>query len=795
MKKLYVILFVVLTLGTIFTVTAKQKVLKLIQKEEVTQTIPIAEIDYIEIADIIDTPTSVTAKTEGSAISLSWGAVDGATYSIYRSTDNVNYTCIAKDVDDTKYVDRSPATGTNYYKIKASTDGMESEYSAVAVATMSSDDLESGIYLGITGFNKALYTQPITLLSADSESVFDTFVDNLEMKHGTVLYYAVDKTLDALQTCQFPADLSNVAIVTFTDGLDQGSFAAKLDENADVLYETDDEYLDALNTRIRTETVGGNEITAYSIGLRGSDVHDVAKFQTNLRMLASDNDNAFEVSNMSEVNAKFQEIAEHLTQINNIQTINLTIPAVANGTRIRFTFDNPKDAANSKLYLEGSFNLRERSLYDIEYVGLKSTSGTSVKGIPDGIFVTFTFEGVNTESNTLITSEFTDEWTYITSTSSWQINSEFDKKQNSSIETLKSSATIVLILDCSSSIDAQFGTLKNNAKGFIKTLCDASDFGIADPGNPDNPEEPNKPDYGLYSTSPIDLSVAVWMNDQRYYLTVEQYKNANLSNAIVEGATVVSGGESFIIEPGLATTSPILLLNDYQNYVPSLAQGRIMSARWNAINNVLNTIGGYTFITGNEYWLQERYYFYQSGGTISGQLYSSAHCFLKRVQPTSVTGQINWNGKNDLTACYQLADGSYSYVSMYDYEINNVPQEATLLGLYISYPGSDTGFVLGLHNEDCGTVVYSMAETLYGDKIPTIAEAQMISARWSEINQAISNFGGNKLLYGDCYWVRDLYYTYTSGGDVYGQLSSTNYCYVRPIVMRNSNSNSNSNSD
>lgn len=788
MKKIYIILFAVLTLGTIFTVTAKQKVLKLIQNEEVTQTIPVAEIDYIEIADMIDAPTSVTAKTEGTAISLSWKAVDGATYSIYRSTNNVNYTCIAKGVEDTKFIDRSPATGTNYYKIKALTDGMESEFSTVAVATMSTDDLESGIYLGVTGFNSTLYTQPIALLSIDSKSVFNNFVDNLEMKHGTVLYYSVDKTLDALQTCQFPSDLSNVAIVTFTDGLDQGSFAAKLNDNDEELYETDDEYLNALNTRIKTETVGGNEITAYSIGLKGSDVHDVAKFQTNLRMLASSNENAFEVSNMSEVNAKFQEIAEHLTQINNIQTINLTIPAVANGTRIRFTFDNPKNAANSKLYLEGTFNLRERSLYDIEYVGLKSTSGTSVKGTPDGIFVTFTFEGVNTESNTLITSEFTDEWTYITSTSSWQINSEFDKKQNSSIETLKSSAAIVLILDCSSSIDAQFGTLKNNAKGFIQTLCEASDFGIADPNNPDNPEDPNKPDYGLYSTSPLDLSVAVWMNDQRYYLTSEQYKNANLTNAIVEGVTVVSGGESFIIEPGLATLNSVLLLNAYQGYVPSQAQGRIMSARWSAINSVLNTIGGSTFTKDVYYWVQNRYYIYSSGGNVYGQLSSTNHCYLKRVQPTSVKEHINWNGENDLTVCYQLADGSYSYVSMYDYEMKNVPQEATLLGLYISYPGSDTGFVLGLQNEDCGTVVYSMAETLYGDKIPTTAEAEIISARWPEINHAISILGGTPLVVNYYYWVSNRYYIYSSGGDVYGQLSSTYHCYVRPVVMRNSTS-------
>lgn len=190
---------------------------------------------------------------------------------------------------------------------------------------------------------------------------------------------------------------------------------------------------------------------------------------------------------MAEVNSKFQEIAEQLSKSNYIQTINLKMPGVANGTRVRFTFDNVKDAANSTLYIEGRFNLKNKSLDDISYVGLTSTSGSSVQGKVEDIFVNFTFEGVKNERNVLIKSEFTDEWTYVASNSTWQINSEFDKSENSEIQTERSSAAIMLVLDCSSSLGSQFTTAQSNAKGFIKTLYDAS-------GN--EPQLPDQPTFG-----------------------------------------------------------------------------------------------------------------------------------------------------------------------------------------------------------------------------------------------------------------------------------------------------------
>ncbi len=300
------------------------------------------------------------------------------------------------------------------------------------------------------------------MLTTDSKEGFDSFIDDLNMKYGTILYYSVEQAINTMQSVSLPADLSTAAIITFTDGLDLGSFMMNSS------YQSNDEYLNALNNRIMNEKIGGQPITAYSIGIRGDDVADVTTFRNNLAKLASTSANATEVTSMAEVNEKFKEIAEQLTKRNDVQTIKLTIPGVSSGTSIRFTFDNVSSAANSSLYIEGTFNLATRSLENVKYEGLSSTSGTEVTGVADGIFVTFTFEKVHTDDNLLINKEFTDEWTYVSSANLWQKNSEFNKTEDSDIEVERSSAAILLVLDCSSSLGDKFVTAQNNAKDFIK---------------------------------------------------------------------------------------------------------------------------------------------------------------------------------------------------------------------------------------------------------------------------------------------------------------------------------------
>jgi len=131
---------------------------------------------------------------------------------------------------------------------------------------------KEGLYLGIIGFNQELHAMPLGLLNQETKHDFESFVDGLVMQDGTILYHAVNTSLNSLAQAKVPENLINVSVVTFTDGLDQGSIA--LSE-----YNSSSEYLVAVNSRINNELIGGNNISAYSIGVRGSDVVNVDDFR------------------------------------------------------------------------------------------------------------------------------------------------------------------------------------------------------------------------------------------------------------------------------------------------------------------------------------------------------------------------------------------------------------------------------------------------------------------------------------------------------------------------------------
>ena len=327
---------------------------------------------------------------------------------------------------------------------------------------------ENGLYLGITGFNQELYYYPITRLNEVSITGFNNFVNGLQMKYGTLLCYGVDQSISRLKEASFPDDLCAVALVTFTDGLDQGSVMMN------PAFSSDDDYLNSINRRIRNEKISGYNIKAYSVGLRGSDVSDVDKFRSNLQKLSSGSDYAFEVSSMSEVNTKLQDIAKNVTDIIYVYDLALTIPGQSNGTRVRFTFDGVSDAGNSELYIEGTFRLSDYSLQNVTYHGLNSVSGSTIKGTANGIFITFPFKTVKRNAGGTLSQGSIRQWSYVSSTGKWQINSEFDASQNADVEVTKQSVAVMLVLDCSSSLGSQYYTMQSHAKSFIQSLQEAS---------------------------------------------------------------------------------------------------------------------------------------------------------------------------------------------------------------------------------------------------------------------------------------------------------------------------------
>lgn len=100
----------------------------------------------------------------------------------------------------------------------------------VCVAGCTKDNLSKptteGIYLGVIGFNNKLYPKNIGLLDNSTLSSYYSFIDDLSMADNTKLYYADYTALQQLKSYGEPPKLTNVALVTFTDGLDNASLAS-----------------------------------------------------------------------------------------------------------------------------------------------------------------------------------------------------------------------------------------------------------------------------------------------------------------------------------------------------------------------------------------------------------------------------------------------------------------------------------------------------------------------------------------------------------------------------------------
>ena len=334
-------------------------------------------------------------------------------------------------------------------------------------------------YLGIVGFNSELYKKGVSLLSSSTISQHESFIDNLSKQDGTILYYAVDNALDLLEKSNIKTQLSNINLVTFTDGLDQGSIM--LNQN----YASSNAYLQAISNRINNSKFKDLKVDAYTIGLRGTDVSDVNMFQQNLNSLASSDQNAFELTNMYQLDTRLQEIANKIINVNTRQTISVKIPGKDTGTRVRFTFDG-KDADNSQLYIDGTLNLSDNSLRDITYYGIKARSGSFVQGTQDGIFITYTFRGLRKEfGDEVLPTNNVKQYYRLPSSYSWQINSEFRPTSNTQRIVSHSGTAIILVLDCSSSLgNTGFKNMKSYAKKFIRLVANnALPFTFGTPGN------------------------------------------------------------------------------------------------------------------------------------------------------------------------------------------------------------------------------------------------------------------------------------------------------------------------
>jgi len=289
------------------------------------------------------------------------------------------------------------------------------------------------------------------------------------MKDNTGLYYAVDNAISKLQAANLPNDLVNVSIVTFTDGLDNVSTML----NTNYTGRDKEIYRNDVKGRIDNTKIKNVKIDSYMLGLPGNDVQTGAypEFNANLSAFGK----VVPVTNMDEVYYEFGAIADSLKKVSTSQSIQIKMPGGYNsGTKMRFTFDNVTDAAMSNLYIEGTYNIigSSFSLQNVDYEGLKSSSGKTVNGVRSGaVDIIFTFENVSTNAGGSVTTTNTKHWYISSSSSQWQPNSEFGKTGDVTTTVTQKSAVIMLVLDCTTSLGTtMFSGMKSAAINFIDVL-------------------------------------------------------------------------------------------------------------------------------------------------------------------------------------------------------------------------------------------------------------------------------------------------------------------------------------
>ncbi len=356
---------------------------------------------------------------------------------------------------------------------------------------------KTGMYVGITGFSNAINfygDDEWRYKILNSSKPYESFINGLSMGDATVLYYAVDNNLSYLEKCAFPEDVSSVSIITFTDGLDQGSRALDKQDQNNSYTANSKSYVEAIAEKLQRIKVNNLPINAYAIGVRGSDVQGdaVATFENNLLKLSSSKENAMPVSNMDEVNAKFDTIAKSLYSKTETRSLTITIPMPSENEKERFTFDDVTDPTKSKCYLEGVY--ANGALNDIKYVGCQSSSGAKVlETNAGGVKIQFLFENFTDLKGNAISTTKMQQWHMEEGATTWTRNSEFKPTESINVEEKRTSAVVMLILDCSSSLGASdFAKVKSAAVNFVKTF--AGEVTSKEPDTPDTPDNPNNPD-------------------------------------------------------------------------------------------------------------------------------------------------------------------------------------------------------------------------------------------------------------------------------------------------------------
>ncbi|MHB9292826.1 hypothetical protein Holit_01937 [Hollandina sp. SP2] len=324
-------------------------------------------------------------------------------------------------------------------------------------------------------------------------------------------------------------------VITFTDGLDNGSAGmSAVEPIEEKTFDSDDAYTAYLNGEIASRTIAGKPITAYSIGVKGNDVSDTAKFQNDLAKIASAGKSQ-SLTDFGNLQTTFQNIADSLQIIHRNITFTMKTPLLPSGTTVRMTFDvlgtNTPDLSSK--YIEGTIastgtgaNLVYK-FQDIRYLGgLNSDQGVGpITGARNGSEVTFTFTGVIGYDPSIDKSS-AKQWLMSPGTAAWQVNSEYDVGGETNTLIEKRSSLIYLVLDSSKSLNTtQIGQIRTAVTTFINSLYSQLNNVSSGGSTTAVPSVPS----GVTATAQSSSSIRVSWNSVSGATSYKVYRSASAS--------------------------------------------------------------------------------------------------------------------------------------------------------------------------------------------------------------------------------------------------------------------------
>jgi hypothetical protein len=405
----------------------------------------------------ISAPTNISATKSGTTIVVTWDAVTDATnYKVYRSsTASGTYTQVGSPTT-TSYTDNSPLSGDNYYKVvavKGTEESAQSSYALCNFTTGSGGGEGSGdVYVGVMGFHGEMMPFAIT----NNLTSVKSFINNLQNNQDyTSLCYAVEKSVPMFAASGLPT-FDKTFVVSFTDGRDNNS--ANLWD---------------FNEHVTVTDVYGKAQSALQakVGLRSYAIGLGSQISTSEMQQLVVNGGEYKAATSSSLNSMFTAVANSVLA----SSKNLVLKTRYSPTTKQFRLTIKASQTS------GGSTVSDQIICTIDPQG----SGFVMTIVTPGTYASFdapvNVTIVNPESasrtfevplNNLKyvrnnTEYIVGDITVEAKTSSdWYTDTE-DKVAESSVQ---KKIAVVLVLDCSTSLGADFPTLKTSANNFIDIL-------------------------------------------------------------------------------------------------------------------------------------------------------------------------------------------------------------------------------------------------------------------------------------------------------------------------------------